>query len=242
MPSIALIGPDGAGKTTLTRLLQDRLPFPVKYLYMGINMDASNVALPTSRLIAYLKRRGGHTPNQTQPPRTVAHQQEHWHHKPARTLRAVVGLIHRLAEEWYRQLFSWFYQMRGYIVLYDRHFLFDFAISVDDASRDSCTRRLHRWCVRHVYPRPKLVIYLDAPAEVLFARKGEWGLEALERRRQAFLQLGKQTPNFVQVDATQPLDEVYAEVTHHILQFMKNGGRCVPSEAVPAQDVSPDGR
>jgi thymidylate kinase len=147
-----------------------------------------------------------------------------------------------LAEEWYRQLFSWFYQMRGYIVLYDRHFLFDFAIAVDDASHDSLTRRLHRWCVRHVYPRPTLVVYLDAPAEVLFARKGEWGLEALERRRQAFLQLGKQTPNFVQVDATQPLGEVYAEVAHHILEFMKNRGRCAPPEAVPAQDVSPDGR
>jgi thymidylate kinase len=190
MPSIALIGPDGAGKTTLTRLLQDRLTFPVKYLYMGINMDASNVALPTSRLLAYLKRREGHTPNRTQPPRMAA-QQQHQHCKPARTLRAVISLIHRLAEEWYRQLFSWFYQMRGYIVLYDRHFLFDFAISVDDHSHESFTRRLHRWCVRHVYPRPNLVIYLDAPATVLFARKGEWGLEALERRRQAFLQLGK---------------------------------------------------
>ena len=47
---------------------------------------------------------------------------------------------------------------------------------------------------------------------------------------------------FVQVDATQPLDEVYAEVTHHILEFMKNRGRSVLPEVVPAQDVSPDGR
>jgi thymidylate kinase len=147
-----------------------------------------------------------------------------------------------LAEEWYRQLFSWFYQMRGYVVLYDRHFLFDFAIAVDDEPHESLTKWLHRWCVRHIYPCPSLVIYLDAPAEVLFARKGEWGLEALERRRQAFLQVGKQTPNFVQVDATQSLEEVYAEVTHHILEFMKNRGRYMPSEAVLAQDVSPNGR
>jgi thymidylate kinase len=209
---------------------------------MGINMDASNVALPTSRLIAYLKRRKGYTPNRSQPPQTGAPHQQYRHHKPARALWAAASLTHRLAEEWYRQLFSWFCQMRGYVVLYDRHFLFDFAIAVDDESHESRTRWLHRWCVRHAYPQPNLVIYLDAPAEVLFARKGEWGLEALERRRQAFLQLGKQTPNFVRVDATQPLDEVYAEVTHHILEFMRNRGRYVPSEAVPAQDVSRDGR
>jgi len=43
-----------------------------------------------------------------------------------------------------------------------------------------------------------------APAEVLFARKGEKTLEELERRRQAFLQLRYRAKNFVQIDATRP--------------------------------------
>ena len=51
MASIALIGPDGAGKTTVTRFLEASSLLPFKYLYMGINLEASNVALPTFRFI-----------------------------------------------------------------------------------------------------------------------------------------------------------------------------------------------
>jgi len=47
MFSVALIGPDGAGKTTLTAQLQQWATIPVKCLYMGVNIEASNHALPT---------------------------------------------------------------------------------------------------------------------------------------------------------------------------------------------------
>ena len=51
MPAIALIGPHGAGKTMIPRVPElSHLP-PFKYLYMGINIEASNFALSTSRLI-----------------------------------------------------------------------------------------------------------------------------------------------------------------------------------------------
>ena len=53
--TIALIGPDGAGKTTLAEKLQRNLPFPIRYLYMGVSLESSNVTLPTSRLIAHVK-------------------------------------------------------------------------------------------------------------------------------------------------------------------------------------------
>ena len=71
-------------------------------------------------------------------------------------------------------------------------------------------------------PPPDLVIYLDAPAEVLFARKGEKTLQDLEARRQAFIRLGKEIPNFVLIDGTQPLEAVYAEVNEHIIRFCEN--------------------
>jgi hypothetical protein len=76
-------------------------------------------------------------------------------------------------EEWYRQLLSWRYQAQGYIVLYDRHFLFDFSLDGVDSNVMAFERRLHRWILTRFYPRPSLVVYLDAPAEVLFGRKGE---------------------------------------------------------------------
>ena len=51
MPAIALIGPDGAGKTLIPRVLELSHLLPFKYLYMDINIGASNFALPTSRLV-----------------------------------------------------------------------------------------------------------------------------------------------------------------------------------------------
>ena len=49
--SVALIGADGAGKTTVGRMLEQRSTLPVRYLYMGLNPAASNRMLPTTRSV-----------------------------------------------------------------------------------------------------------------------------------------------------------------------------------------------
>jgi hypothetical protein len=67
----------------------------------------------------------------------------------------------------------------------------------------------------HAYPRPSLLILLDAPPEVLHARKGEGTLASLARRRADYLGLGRagcldRAPAVV--PATQPLPAVVADV------------------------------
>jgi len=131
-------------------------------------------------------------------------------------------LINRLLEECYRQLLSWGYQLRGYAVVYDRHFLYDFTLDGIDGENQPADKRIHRWFLEHCYPRPHLTIYLDAPAEVLFARKGEKTLEELERRRQAFLKLGQKAKNFFRIDATRPFDVVCGEVSRLVEQEYVN--------------------
>ena len=231
MISVALIGPDGAGKTTITRMLQQSSPLPFKYLYMGINIDASNAALPTSYLGEFLKHRfkqnrNGHNGVSCAAP----------NRRPSKRVGAFVWnsarLVNRVTDEWYRQLLAWSYQLRGYIVLYDRHFRFDFSHEVRDEPFD---QRLHRLLVTRFYPRPDLVIYLDAPAEVLYARKGEKDLIDLEARRQAFMSAGSGMRGFVTVDATQPLDSVYGRIhqliTEHYERRKFGGNRPLASTA-----------
>jgi thymidylate kinase len=212
MFSVALIGPDGAGKSTISRALVESSPFLLKANYMGDNIEACNFALPTSRLLAYFRRRRNRDAERSPAAGESSTTSGNRKASLGQMVWAAGRLANFLAEEWYRQLLSWSYQALGYIVLYDRHFLFDFSLDGVDSDVWAFEKRLHRWILTRVYPRPSLVIYLDSPAEVLFARKGEKTPEELENRRQAFLRQGTQVRNFVRVDCTQPLEKVCAEV------------------------------
>ena len=57
MFTVALIGGDGAGKTTVANYLVEVLPWRVKYLYMGQSTISSNAALPTTKIARILKKK-----------------------------------------------------------------------------------------------------------------------------------------------------------------------------------------
>jgi thymidylate kinase len=213
MASVALIGPDGAGKTTLTRMLEASGVRPFKYIYMGIDTRRGNIALPTSRAAEAIKVRLAARRERRPPTGPGSGHEPASRRGTVKTLRAAARLAHRLTDECYRQLASWLFQARGFTVLYDRHFVFDFALEVAGDVREPFDRRLHRLWLTHLYPRPDLVIFLDAPGELLFARKGELTIPELERRRQAFLAVGSRVRRFVRVDATRPLSEVFDDVS-----------------------------
>jgi len=238
MFTVALIGPDGAGKTTIGRRIEHSLPLPVKYVYMGINLASSNHMLPTTRLIHALKRARGVKPDTAGPPdsRRVKPRPKGALRRATAAVRSSLRLANRMGEEWFRQGLAWYYQHRGYIVLFDRHFFSDYYAY--DIARGVAERplsnRIHGFMLEHVYPKPDLVIYLDAPAEVLFARKGEGTIAALERRRQEYLQMRDLVPHFVVVDATQSEDDVTREVTQVIWDFY----RALTGSTMKVNDVS----
>ncbi|HVF89460.1 MAG TPA: hypothetical protein VNH22_05300 [Blastocatellia bacterium] len=226
MFTVALIGPDGAGKTTIGRRLEQTLPVPVKNLYMGVNLDSSDHMLPTTRLFHATRRLLGAKPDAAGPPDPDRMEPR----RSGIVRRVIFGfksnlyLFIQVSEEWWRQGLSWYYRHQGgHIVLFDRHFFCDYYtydIAPGEKKRP-LRRRVHGLMLERVYPKPDLVIYMDAPAEVLFARKGEGTLKVLERRRQDYLRMRAVVKNFAVVDASKPEDEVVSDVTKLIMEFYR---------------------
>lgn len=222
--TVALIGPDGAGKSTIGRKLELISPLPVKYIYMGVNLESSNLVLPTTRLVLEYKRAHGRRPDMATRPRNIYRIRPRPHgflKRLVASLRAALRLVNLTAEEWFRQFIVWYYTFRGYSVILDRHFYFDYYahdIANDDPNR-SLNSRIHGFMLKKLYPKPDFVIFLDAPTEVLFARKPEGTLEACERRRQEYLLLREVVKTWAVVDVSQPVEKVVNEVSELIVNF-----------------------
>ncbi len=222
--TVALVGADGAGKSTISGLLEPALrPLPVKTIYMGVNLEASSLMLPTTRLLLAVKRARGGNPDLVasrltpQPATTSASRDGGWRRSAKDSVRLTVWM----AEEWLRQLVASAYGARGYVVVFDRHFFADYYHTDIRGAERGLFGRLHGWMLQHAYPRPALVICLDAPAEVLYSRKPESSVEWLDQRRRQYLDLADVVPAFVVVDATRPLEAVTDEVVQCIRTHWK---------------------
>jgi thymidylate kinase len=132
-----------------------------------------------------------------------------------------LGFLNRILEEAYRELMATLYVRRGFIVLFDRHFVLDYYhFDIDpDAPPRSFKRRLHGRFLKWISREPDLVICLDAPGEVVYARKGEFSPEFLEKRRQQYREFGRIVRRFEIVDANRDLDRVVGDVTRMIVDF-----------------------
>jgi thymidylate kinase len=74
--------------------------------------------------------------------------------------------------------------------------------------------------VGKLIPQPHLVIVLDAPPEVLLARKQELPIEEATRQREAYVELARTLPNGHVVDTSGTLDQAAAEAERIILDHM----------------------
>lgn len=105
------------------------------------------------------------------------------------------------------------------LVLFDRYF---FDVIIDP-------KRLRyggpRWIpafLAKCIPAPDIIIFLDAPSEVLLTRKQELSASEMERQRHAYETLTHNLPNAHTVDASKPLPEVIDSVEKLIVQFMES--------------------
>jgi thymidylate kinase len=106
---------------------------------------------------------------------------------------------------------------RATLVMHDRHLV--------DALVDPRRYRYGgpSWLLRLIWrlaPKPDLVILLDAPPEVLQARKQEVHVEESARQREAYLSLVRTMGNGHVVDAARPLKWVVGDVNDIILRHL----------------------
>ncbi len=224
MFTVALIGPDGAGKSTIGRKLQLISPLPLKYVYMGVNLESSNLVLPTTRLLLEVKRARGGRPDMAAAPSKAQQPSAGFSKRIKSSFKAAFRMLNLTAEEWFRQFVVWYYMLRGYYVIFDRHFYFDYyEYDIDNPDpKRPLSSRLHGFMLQNLYPKPDFVIFLDAPSEVLFARKPEGTLKALEDRRQEYVRMRNAVKNSAVVDVSQPVDDVVRQVSDLIVNFQQN--------------------
>ncbi len=216
MVTVALVGADGAGKTTVGRALPTVLGRPARYVYLGDNPASATHALPTTRLVHRVRRARGHVAAGGPPALDHdlgARPGGSAAARGLRGLRASGRVANQVAEGSYRWAVIRWHRRQGRVVVVDRWATADHhAHELAPSAALGRARRVHAGFIRRAFPEPDLVVVLDAPAEVLHARKDEGTLAEVARRRDEYLDYLDQAARGERVDASLPLDDVLAAV------------------------------
>jgi len=190
--SACILGPDGAGKSEITKLLEKRLQNTVKQVA---------VRHLKPQLFKNTKSNGPVTDP---------------HGKIARSaIISIAKIIFWFFELWVDRFFHGYKNLT--LQIWDRYY--------HDILVDSKRYRYGGpvWVARLIgklVPKPDLWILLDAPPEVLQARKKEVPYKETARQRDAYLRLISEMPSYAIVDASKPVDNVIVETERTILNFM----------------------
>ena len=174
--TIALVGPDGCGKSTISHKLCDEIPFHTKQMYMG----SDQYLLPTTKLLAGVskfielaknKSNGGENPKYRSPQKSGFIGE----------FKESIGILNRIIEMFTRYLVRGYpYLRRNYIIIYDRY-IYDVLISNNINSHT-----LLKKVIIDLFPKPDITIYLDTDAELIYKRKKEHTLEEIEESKRRY--------------------------------------------------------
>jgi thymidylate kinase len=188
---IVILGPDGAGKTSVIQGLIGRL-----------DQAGRIVTMRHLKPFLVISQRGEDGSVVVDP-----------HGKPPRSaLSSLAKIFVWLLEEWYANLFQ---DTRKTLLICDRYY---HDLLVDPKRYRYGGPAWAAKVVGKLMPQPELWILLDAPTEVLQARKQEVPPEETARQRLAYLTFVRKQKKHVIVDASQPLDRVIAEIEKTLME------------------------
>lgn len=211
---VALLGVDGAGKSTVMSQVERDLA-PMFWSVKLYHRRPLASVLRWRELYLSRKHSGEQGVEEEAPP---------GHEPHAKPSRGPVASLAKLGFWWVDYaLFGYALDVRPRLV---RHALVMFDRYYDDLLVDPRRYRYGGplWLARfggRIVPRPHLVVLLDAPPDLLWARKREVAFEETARQRTAYLRLVKGLPNGHVVDASEPLDRVVSNVERIVLDHME---------------------
>jgi thymidylate kinase len=182
---IIFLGPDGCGKSTLIRTLREQFraaALTTDIVYLG---PWGQSVLPLHKILSWFHVTPYHAEDKAvfagktavrKQPRGLRRWQQHF--------KAGLYYFATAIELWYRYYKLVLPKLRqGRVVLADRY-IYDLLVGYKSRPMDYYWG-IRRWLCRH-YPRPDLAILLDAPPEVIHARKPQFEVAHLTAIRQAY--------------------------------------------------------
>lgn len=202
--SVAVLGPDGSGKSTVLAALENQLE-PIFVAIFRYHFRPG--ILPDLGVV--FKQRVLHAAAVTEP-----------HSKPPHAAPiALLRLFWFACDYWAGHLLR-VLRRRAHscLVLFDRH-----------AADMACDPRRYRFGLPRLLlrtfiallPKPQITFVLLANAETLARRKGEIPEENVERVLENYRQLAARGGSVRGVDATRPVEEVIADIERQVMEHMK---------------------
>ena len=175
---IAVLGPDGAGKSTVLEGVAASLPVATSVIYLGTGRSGHGTPSTTST----------RAPNAT---------------------REVLFLARKTLRSWRRLAPVYARAWRGHVVLTDRH---PIEVRAIQPERGPLATRVER-SLTTLLPRPDRIVILEAPAEVLVARKQEHPVATIARWVQGYRTA---FPDASFVAADRSIDQVVGDVLDEV--------------------------